>query len=121
MSVFEFRDGGKRMRLDSRNDSVGVWNKAEVVLALNTHAKEKGTPATLRIVRSVLGHEDPTRIQPHDYGTILAAISKDLTTRPHKWMAGAPIQRDLPNLTITHPDGSRTVVRPTPRPPKERA
>ena len=110
MGEFEFGNGGGRMRLDTRTTSVGVWAKDEVVKAVNAHAKLLGGSATRRVFRAALGHADVTRLQPQDYGALMAGITESLTNRPHRWMAGTPRQPDIYALG-----------RPKLPPPKERA
>ena len=83
-TTFEFADGGRAERYDTRTRSVSTWTRPDLDYAILAFCKTHTPQRASEIFYRVCGKTLPSQIPPYAYGTVIAALAKEITGRPFR-------------------------------------
>lgn len=83
-TTFEFADGGRAEKPDTRTNSVASWTREDLDYAILAFCKTYTPQRASEIFYRVCGKTHPRQIPPYAYGTIIAALAKEITGRPFR-------------------------------------
>jgi hypothetical protein len=87
MSEFRFDDGSphnRSARWDTRTGKLGGWTRGDFVDTINVHQRAFGPSRTRKVLHTIFGTTDPTRIPDFAYGAIISALAEEMACgQPH--------------------------------------
>ena len=83
--VFEFDDGQAQnagTKYDTRpGRKASGWTRAEFLQSLLVYKQTQGVLKTQRLLETVCGHSDPTRVPAYAFGVVMGLMTQGLTDR----------------------------------------